>query len=76
MIHHFKVAHLLLKSITGVCALTTEHSVFSIMAELIVEMLFSCSLFIMMYNGLKISEYEAYCLTDFPIIISWTCAKR
>jgi len=38
------------------------------MARLIVETLFS--------NGLKMSEYEAYQLTDFPLIVYWACDKN
>ena len=38
------------KSMTGVCGLTIEHSVFSVMAGLVAEMLFSLFCFVM---GLK-----------------------
>ena len=63
--------------ITGVwCTLTIEHFVFFIMGGFIVEMLSCCSVFIMLCNGLKMSEYEAYCLTDFPLIIGWARAKK
>ena len=27
-------------------------------------------------NGLKMSEYEAYWLTDFSLMISWACTKK
>jgi len=40
MKHRVKVAHPLFLSITGVCTLMIVHSVFSLMAGLIVEMLF------------------------------------
>jgi len=55
-------------------ALTIVHSVFAVMAELIVEMLFMCPLFMTLRNGLKMSEYEVYWLTDFPLIIYWARA--
>ena len=48
-----------------------EHSnvpEFSVMIGLIVEMLFVLFLFITLCIGLKISEHEAYRLTDFPLI--------
>ena len=38
MIHHVKAIH----PLTGVCVLTIVHSIFSLMAGLIVEMLFIC----------------------------------
>ena len=65
-------------SMTGAHALTIEHSVFSVMAGLIEKMLcFSCCyLYIMLCNGLKMSEYEVCWLTDFPLIIYWACAKK
>ena len=50
--------------------------VFSIMAKLIVEMFSCCSPFISLCNGLKISEYDVYWLTDFSLINIWECAKR
>ena len=31
---------------------------------------------ITLYNGLKVSEYEVYWLTDFPLIIYWARAKK
>ena len=46
----------------------------SIVAGLIVEMLFM--LFSWIYNGLKISEYKAYWLTDFLVINNWVRAKK
>ena len=45
-----------------------KHSVFSVIAWLIVEMLF---MLFFVCNGLKVSEYEVYWLTDFPLIISF-----
>ena len=57
-------------------ALTIEHSVFSIMAGLIVEMLFMLCLFITLHNGLKMSDYEVYWLTDFPLIIYCARTKK
>ena len=56
------------KSINEAHALTIEHSVFSIMAGLIVEMFF---VLFSIYNGLKMSEYEAYWLMSFALISSW-----
>jgi len=48
--------------------LTIEHSVISVMAGWIVDRLFVLSsIDNAMYNGLKLSEYEAYWLTDFPL---------
>jgi len=48
-------------SIIGVHALmSVVHSVFSVMAGLIVEKLFCCSPFITLHNGLKMSQYKAY----------------
>ena len=47
-----------------------KHSVFSVMARLIVEILSCCSSFIMLHNGLKMGEYEVYWLMGFPLIIS------
>ena len=76
VIPHVKVKHPpLYVSITRMHALMIEHSIFSIMAELIVEMLF-CSVFIMLRNGSRMSEYEAYYLTDFPLINSWACNNK
>ena len=49
---------------------------FSVMAGLIVEMLYMLSLFMTLRNGLKMSEYEAYWLTHFPLIIYWVRAKK
>ena len=46
------------KSITGAHTLTIKHSVFSIMAGLLIEMLLRCSLFKTLFNGLKMSEYK------------------
>jgi len=51
------------------------HSVFSVMAGLVVEMLFSVYN-ITLRNGLKMSEYEVYWLTDFPLMIYWVRAKK
>ena len=50
MIHRDKVTHPLFISITGVCALTIVHSVFYVIAVLIVEMLFMFSLLITLVN--------------------------
>jgi len=53
-----------------------KHSVFSVMAKLIVEMLY---LLFSVPNTMKwaeMSEYEAYWLTDFPLIIYWVLAKK
>ena len=59
------------KSINEAHALTIEHSVFSIMAGLIVEILFVLfSVFITLHNGLKMSKYEAYWLMGFLLINS------
>jgi len=35
-----------------------------------------CSPFIVLCNGLKMGEYKAYWLTDYPLINSWACAKN
>jgi len=53
--------------------LPIAHSVFSVMAGLIVEMLV---ILFFVRNVLKMSEYEAYWLTDFPLIIYWISAKK
>ena len=37
--------------------------------------LLCCRLFITLCNGLKMSEYEAYWLTDFPLIY-WAGTKK
>ena len=55
---------------------TIVHSIFSVMAGLIVEILSCYSLFTTLLNGLKMSEYETYWLTDFPLIIYWVCTKK
>lgn len=59
-------------SITVAHVLTIKHSVFSVMAGLIVEILF---MLFSVHNGLKMSEYEAYWLMGFPVIIYWARAK-
>ena len=64
------------KSINEAHTLTIERSVLYIMAGLIVEILSHCSPYIMLHNGLKMSEYEVHCLTGFPLINSWACAKK
>jgi len=52
------------------------HSIFSVMAGLIVK-IFSCFfLFITLHNGLKMSECKAYWLTDFSLIIYWEHTKK
>ena len=67
MIHCVKVTPTFI-SITGAHILTIVHSVISVMAILIVEMLFI--LFsVTLCNGLKMSEYEVCWLMDFPLII-------
>jgi len=60
-------------SITGARTLMIVPSVFSIMAGLIVEILF---MLFSVCNGLKISEYEVYWLMDFPRIIYWARDKK
>ena len=67
---HDQVTCPLLKSVNEACTLTVEHSIFSIMAGLIVEILSCCSLFITLRNGLKMSEYEVYWLSGFLLINS------
>jgi len=47
-----------------------EHSIFSVMAGLIVEILLCFSLIITLLDGLKMRECEAYWLMDFPLINS------
>jgi len=56
--------------------LTTEQSVFSVMAKLIIEILFMLFSIIMLNNGLKMSGYEVYWLTGFPIINNWVCTRK
>ena len=63
----------------GVCFITLmiNYSIFSVMAGLIVEILFMLFLFIKLCNGLKMSEYDdAYWLKGFPLVNSWACAKK
>ena len=55
------------KLINEVHTLTIKHSVFSVMAGLIVEILFMLFSIIALCNGLKMSEYGAYWLTGFPL---------
>ena len=55
---------------------TIQHFIIFVMVGLIVEILLSCSLFMTLCNGLKMSEYEAYWLIDFPLIISGVHAKK
>ena len=50
-----------------------EHSIFSIMAELILEIIF---MLYPLHNGLTMNEYKAYWLTGFPLINSWEHAKK
>jgi len=47
-------------------------SVISVMAGWIAEMLLCCSLLLLLFNGQKISEYEAYWLMGVPIINPWS----
>ena len=47
----------------------SDFSVFSVVAGLIAEVLFTQ--FIMLYNGLNIAEYEAYWLINFPLVNDW-----
>ena len=52
--------------------MTIVHSILSLMAGLIVELLFILfSVYIKLRNGLKMSEYEVHWLTNFPLIIYW-----
>ena len=44
------------KSMAGVHTSAIKHSVFSVIPELIVEMLLCCTLFVTLCNGLKMSE--------------------
>jgi len=53
-------------------SIVIKQHAFSLMAELIVEILF---VLFFVYNGLKMSEYETYWLMGFPLI-SWVCAKK
>ena len=62
--------------ITGVCILTIKFFVFLVMAGLIVEILFMLFSVYNTCNWLKISEYEAYWLTDFQLINVWAHAKK
>jgi len=52
-------------------ALMIEHSIFSMMTGLIVEIVFM--LFSMLLNGVKMNGYETYWLTGFPLINSCVC---
>jgi len=54
-------------------ALTIVHFVFFVMAGLVLKMLY---MLFSVYNILKMSEYEVYWLTDFPLIIYWVHAKK
>jgi len=65
VIHHDWATHPLFWLITGEHVLTIKHSVFYITAGLIAEILLCCYPFIKLWDGLKISEYEAYWLMDF-----------
>ena len=47
--------------------LTIKYSFFPVKVDLIVEILF---MLFSVYNTLKMSEFEAYWLIDFPLIIS------
>ena len=47
---------------------TIAQSIFSVVAGLIVEVLFMLFFVYMQCNWLKMSEYEAYWLTDYPLI--------
>jgi len=58
--HHFK----------SISTLTIKHSVFSVIAGLLIKMLF------FVYNGLKMSEYKAYWLMDFLLINNWVRVKK
>ena len=46
----------------------------SVMAGLICRIAFHAV--ITLCNELKVSECKAYWLTDFPLVISWACAKK
>ena len=59
-----------------VCTLTIEHSIFSVMAGLIVEILLCCSPFIVLCNELNMSEYKAYWLKDNLLINNWEFGKN
>jgi len=50
-----------------------EHTVFTVMAGLIVGILF---MLFSIYNGLKMSEYKAYWLMGFPLINNWVLARK
>ena len=54
-------------------ALMIEHTVFTVMAGLIVGILF---MLFSIYNGLKMSEYKAYWLMGFPLINNWVLARK
>ena len=47
-----------------------KHSVFSVMAGLIVEILFKLFFIYNAVNGVKMSEHAVYWLTDFPCVNS------
>ena len=48
-----------------------DYLVFSVMARLIVEILFMLFPFTMLCNGLNMSEYDAHWLKGFPLISLW-----
>ena len=57
------------KLINKARASTIKHSVFSVIAGLNLEILSCFFPFIALCNGLEMSEYEVYCVIDFPLII-------
>ena len=47
-----------------------------VIARLIVGILFILFYAITLCNGLKMSDYKEYWLTDFPLIIYWVRVKK
>ena len=76
VIHHDQMIHPLLKSINKTHALMMRRSIFYEMARSIAKILSCYSLFITLCNGLKMSEYEAYWLTDFFDQLIFRCTPR
>jgi len=62
-----------LQTVTYAAALTIEHCILSVMARLIVQILF---MLFFIYNAVKMSEYKVYWLMDFPLINSWVYGKK
>jgi len=64
--HHFK----------SISTLTIKHFMFSVIAGLLIEMLFMLFSVYMLRNRLKMSKYKAYWLMDFLLINNWVRIKK